>query len=93
MSNRKTIKVHELVGKANQYFAESNGKYGTREARKMLFTFVESFLMETDNYRGFRYLRSEEVPKGELPGIIPGKGGNSAPEFPDDSRISFYFTT
>jgi hypothetical protein len=86
MTKRITIRVPELVHKANKYFAS---EYSTRDGRKALQGFIENILHETENYRGFGYLTESGVPKGALPGVIHSPDGKNN-QFPDDSRVVMY---
>lgn len=87
MKRKGFATIELVVTKANQYFRVDTG---SREGRKMLEVFVSSLLLESNNYRGFRYLHQEEVPEGHLPGIIFDASEDRQHQYPDDSRISFY---
>lgn len=67
MPKRKTVKVDDLVEQANQMLRVSTCK---PEVRQGIINFLEHFLWETGNYKGFRYLLQEEVPEGEKPGVV-----------------------
>jgi hypothetical protein len=86
MTKRITVRVPELVHKANKYFAS---EYSTRDGRKALQDFIGSILHETGNYIGFGYLTESAVPKGALPGVIHSPDGKNN-QFPDDSRVIIY---
>lgn len=59
---RKTVKVSDLVEYANRALAFSPDE--DTEGRQGISHMVEHFLMETDNYRGFTWVRKggERVP-------------------------------
>jgi hypothetical protein len=80
---RKTISIEVLRNQINEML-----KISTREP-SMRFGFIgvlESVLHDTGNYRGFRYLTSEEVPAKQEPGVIRGETN----VFPDDSRRHYF---
>ena len=80
---RKTINVEEVKDWANQQFestvrwnAETNEYVEVDAAwREGVQTMLENILMSTDNYKGFRYLREDEVPEKALPGIRETESG------------------
>lgn len=82
---RKTLKLADLVEKANQFLRES--PEAERAGRIMLKTFVEGFMHDADNYNGFRYLGPDEVVGA--PGIIFDESPARAHVYPDDSRVSY----
>lgn len=56
---RKTIKVAAIVESINEYLLNSlDNKTAARDAMGM---FLESVLMETGNYNGFRYLDEKDM--------------------------------
>lgn len=82
----KTVKVIDLVEKANQMLKDSTCG---PEGRGGIMTFIESILHETGNYSGFRYLQQNEVPEGHYAGIrYIGKD----PSFfgTDNTRVKYY---
>jgi len=64
--SRKTIEVEKLVQYANEQL-----KYGMTGAahRGGVTVMIEEVLFRTGNYGGFRFLRSDEVPNNQLPGV------------------------
>ena len=52
--SRKTVKVIELVEKANRMLANSNDD--RKDQRKGIASFIESVLFEADQYAGFGYI-------------------------------------
>ena len=66
MSKRKTISVDLVVDKANAMLATSTC---SAEVRQGVINLLEDILMETGNYKGFRYLLQDEVPAKQLPGV------------------------
>lgn len=66
MGKRKTVDVAALVAKVNERNRLSFCAPAVREGWNDL---VETILMETGNYNGFRYLTANEVLRGQAPGI------------------------
>ena len=64
---RKTFKVSELTDMVNHFLA--NSFYTDPATRKGMMVVLESVLNETGNYKGYRYLSKQEVPKNQKPGI------------------------
>lgn len=64
---RKTFNVDEFRQKANiSLFTSPPDEASCRTA---VIVMLESVLMETGNYKGYRYLVEDELPVGSLPGI------------------------
>ena len=55
---RKTIKVEEVMNMINSYLAHPDTHSLGREA---IMTLAEGVLMSTGNYKGYRYLDTNEV--------------------------------
>lgn len=70
---RKTVDVSKMVDTVNEVLAQSEC---TPDMRQGMMNLLENVLHETGNYKGFRYLAINEVPKGELPGINGNLGDN-----------------
>jgi hypothetical protein len=77
MARRKTMNVEDIKNYANNQLSTSI-RYERQkdslenidaEFRKGVMAMIEAVLMDTDNYKGFRYLAVDEVPTGCLPGI------------------------
>ncbi len=77
MAVRKTMNVEDLKNYANNQLSTSI-RYERQkdslenidaEFRKGVMAMIEAVLMDTGNYKGFRYLAIDEVPTGCLPGI------------------------
>jgi hypothetical protein len=88
---RKTINVKAMVKYANWQLKQS---VTNQEHRRGIQTMVEQLLMESSNYRGFRYLKQDEVPEGHPPGIQMTEEGKMLPypdrfEGTDDSRVEY----
>ena len=83
--SRKTFKVQELIDLVN--YRNKNSK-STRDFRNGANAVLEIVLEESGNYNGFRYLTQDEVPEGELCGVILSEEEGN--QFPDTSR-RFYF--
>ena len=80
---RKTINVEKVKGMANRAL-EASMRWCDEEAkyvdvdrywRQGVMLMVEQVLMDSDNYKGFRYLREDEVPEKALPGIRETESG------------------
>ena len=83
---RKTVKIKLLIDKVNDLNRTS---LVSPEIRIGWNSLLEDILHEADVYHGFAYLNQDEVPKGQLPGVVYGdKPENN--EFPDDSRRYFF---
>jgi hypothetical protein len=54
---KKSVKVIDMVTRANNMLLQPI----SQERKEAICIFVESFLHETGNYRGFSYLDSAEV--------------------------------
>lgn len=84
---RKTVDLIALVEDANKMFATSVNSYD-RERKGMQFL-VSKMLMDAKMYKGFRYLRAEDVEPGYTCGIIPDyETGKHV--YPDETRIAYY---
>ena len=55
---RKTIEVGTLLHRVNYFLASKNS---TAEEREVMCTFIEGVLHDTGNYRGYRYLSTDEI--------------------------------
>jgi len=58
---RKTIAVRKLLDMANHYLEQSPEKY--RAERLGVASFITDILLKTDNYSGFRYLKTYGTPE------------------------------
>jgi len=88
---RKTLNVKALVAYGNQMLRDSVTDQGHRRG---IQTMVEQVLMESGNYKGFRYLKQDEVPQGHVPGIHMDTDGKMLPyperfEGTDTSRVEY----
>ena len=89
MAQRKTtIKISEIVTIANRLLAKSFGD--ASETRTGISNLLCEILEQTNNYDGFKYLRQNEVPTGELPGIIFDSSPEHNHQFPDDTRRMYF---
>jgi hypothetical protein len=87
---RKTISVDEVKACGNKILRESTTAEETREG---VIAFIEHVLLQSGNYKGFRYLPSSEVPEGTQPGIALAEGLAASKNiyvFPDPTR-RYYF--
>lgn len=64
---RKTFNVDEFRQKANISLFTSPSDEAS--CRTVVIVILESVLMETGNYKGYRYLGQDELPADSLPGI------------------------
>lgn len=55
---RKTIAVGTLLHRVNYFLANDRG---TVEEREVMIQFMEGVLFDTGNYRGYRYLDTDEI--------------------------------
>lgn len=86
---KKTIKVIELINKANSMLQKSTCD---PEGRLGIMTLLESVLSDTGNHRGFRYLRETEVPEGHKAGIYYVNGEPDCNNT-DRTRVKYYIHT
>jgi hypothetical protein len=63
---RKTVNVESLVQTVNTMLSCSTCSADTRQG---MMNVLEGVLHDAGAYKGFRYLHSDEVPAGELPGV------------------------
>lgn len=82
---RKTINVADVRESANQILAASTT---SPDVRLGICSMLEKILMDSGNYKGYRYLGSTEVPEGQDPGIR--WIGELICEYPDKSRRFYY---
>lgn len=66
----KMTRVESLKEKVNNLL---KSEYYSQDARAGMCIILESTLMESNNYKGFRYLNDQQLPKGVIPGIREGK--------------------
>lgn len=92
--SRKTISIVSAVAEFNRIIRMSTC---SPDIRKGHMGAIEHILHSTDNYCGFRYLTTPEVPRDHLPGINIDENGDFYPDHPykrfentDPSRV-FYF--
>jgi hypothetical protein len=69
MRSKKTVNVESLRIEINRRLANSTCE---RECRLGMIAILENVLMDSENYKGFRYLEYSEVPEGHLAGINDG---------------------
>lgn len=92
--SRKTISIASAVTEFNRIIQLSTC---SPDIRKGYMGAIEHILHSTNNYCGFRYLTSSEVPTDHLPGINKDEDGDFYPDQPhkrfentDATRV-FYF--
>ena len=98
MARRKTMNVEDLKDFANnqlmssiRYLSQENSFEGIdAEFRKGVMAMIEAVLMETDNYKGYRYLELAEVPTGCTPGIRRDRGEEKQFENTDRTRVRYF---
>jgi hypothetical protein len=98
MARRKTMNVEDLRNYANNQLSTSI-RYERQkhmienidaEFRKGVMAMIESVLMDTGNYKGFRYLAVDEVPAGCTPGIRRDRGAEKQFDGTDNTRVRYF---
>jgi hypothetical protein len=86
MKARKTIEVEVIKERVNRFLAQSRNE--DADIRKGHHGLATMLLMEVGAYRGFNYLRKEDV----APGLTFGVewADNNKPIFHDETRTFFY---
>ena len=87
---RTTYDVAKLKGKINDVLLNSADK--EKDARETLTALIESILMETGNYKGFRYLSVKDM-EGSQNGISVGviwDGDKPTWERADHTRVHYF---
>lgn len=67
---KKTFSVDKMRIDVNTSLKNSSKDYCSKDIRRGLMNALEYVLHTSGNYKGFRYLMLDEVPAGELPGIV-----------------------
>lgn len=94
-NKKKTINVATVIAHINDILR--NGISST-EFRLSSMKTAEFILHSTGNFRGYRYLLQNEVPAGQLPGIVITDGSFEntsldvafSPEHRDSTRIHYF---
>lgn len=92
MAKRKTFEVEKLKAIVN---IANMSIYGSKDQRDGANSLLEHVLHETGNYKGFKYLREEDLPtvdhdgKRIKPGIIFDHENHNH-VYPDESRRMYY---
>ena len=55
---RKTVEVGTLLHRVNYFLASDRS---TADEREVMCTFIEGILFDTGNYRGYRYLDTDQI--------------------------------
>lgn len=85
--SRKTFEVESLKSMVNEMIARSHDDCGgSVEYRESAASILSSVLMQTGNYKGFRYLTEKEVPSGQKFGINDDLSFGGC----DKSRVCFF---
>jgi hypothetical protein len=84
---RKTFNVAQLVETVNRRNRHSNC---TPDVRQGWNSLLEEVLLEAGQYKGYNYLRFDDVAEDVLPGIILNHRGEGEHEFPDETRRFYY---
>lgn len=84
--SRKTFNVEVFKHDVNNLLSESECSSDIRMGYILL---LEKLLHQTSNYKGFGYLKSNEVPIGSLPGIH-WDNGKPIFENTDRTRVHYY---
>ena len=98
MARRKTMNVEDLKDFANNQLASSIRYERQKESfeeidaelRKGVMVMIEAVLMDTDNYKGYRYLAIDEVPTGCEPGIRRDRGDEEKFDGTDTTRVRYF---
>lgn len=84
--SRKTVSVDVIKAQCNLILRTSEMSAAYRQG---IAEVVSSILMDTGNYRGFRYLHQGEVPAGHEPGINPSDDYDERFAGTDPTRIQY----
>jgi hypothetical protein len=84
---RTTVDVSYIKDRANHFFRETADNQ--LESRSTLFCFVSTILMDANAYKGFSYLRAQDVPSGHSFGIIFDESEKREHVYPDTTRVHF----
>ena len=85
MKARKTIEVEVIKERVNRFLAQSRNE--DADIRKGHHGLATMLLMEVGAYRGFNYLRKEDVASGLTFGVDWSSG---KPVFHDETRTFFH---
>lgn len=66
MKAKKTIRIEKIVDDINEKLASA---CWTQDQREVLIAILDKWLIENKAYKGFRYLRTNEVLSGDIAGI------------------------
>jgi len=83
----KTVSIEAMIQVVNNRNAKSTVSAEMRTGWNCL---LESILHDAGVYAGYGYLPAENVPAGQLPGVVRCADGSKASEFPDESRREYY---
>lgn len=83
---RKTVSVEAIKAQCNLILRTNEMSAAYRQG---IAEVVSSILMDTDNYRGFRYLRQHEVPVGHAPGMRESDNYDERFADTDPTRIEY----
>jgi len=78
-ASRKTVSIAVTIVEFNKILRVSTC---TPDIRRGIMNAMEYILHSTDNYCGFRYLTTPEVPTDQLPGINIDENGDFYPDHP-----------
>lgn len=88
---RATIPASEVLRLGNSYLLHSADKLAGE--RRGVACLLETVLLATGNYKGFRCLDADDMKKSEMGksiGIIFDESAERKHQYPDDSRRSYY---
>jgi hypothetical protein len=83
----KTFRVDVFKDHVNSMLRDSKNELV--EGRKVMASMLETVLMASGNYHGFRMLEEKDVKPGHTFGIV-FDDVNHNHTYPDDSRVSYY---
>ena len=86
---RKTIGIENLRMMINDYLMNTtDGPHG-RSERIAYISLIDRVLLDTGNYKGFRYLSEKDLRPGWKPGIRFDE--NEKPHFDDTDKTRVYY--
>ena len=86
---RKTVRITDMIDNVNRKNENSTCSSDVRRGWNGLLADV---LHATGMYAGFGYLREGHVPEGHKPGIIFDSSPEHKHEYPDESRVFYYYS-
>jgi hypothetical protein len=93
MAKRKTVNVDEMCDYVNNFLKNHEGDdIKSVEIRRGAILVLEKILETTNNYNGFRYLRSHEIAdKFAKPGIYDPDETTVFTKDTDNTRVQYFY--